>query len=984
MSHLCCLRGGGYDEEGKQLQIALKDKIKHYREKIRKSTNMDEEFKFYIEPRVKANVISGIDSEDSFELALSVKKDFLDNDGPSKVFLLTGKHRSGKTLFCKYFTKFLLLNCNAEDQETDWLPIYINLSHLKEDLSSQIIKVLAEEILLNKEEITLLKSCPVIQQQQLRLLLIIDGYERNYQIEALTSKEDYIQNNFYMLNNIGKDWTNAKLIITCGEDSLCLQVHQKELLFAPINLKTASSVPGSVIERILQPFSDNEITSYLKRYIVMKGSESVFKEGLQQSDSVTLSGTDESWGLVKKYEEIIDGFQLKKELREPFLLSIAVDVLCKIIGNLQSQDKELQGNITSNIQQILCLNRWTLLKEYIDKCIKAAIRNYSLTVGMTEENQGPYVETLFGKVVTKIQDQALLLSKYFYQSAQSETEYQKEIEELLIKYHPLMQVDGERKLIFEQASIQEFFVASRIEEEINHDFAYGNSFPRKNLLLNQRMLSGESLTFEFLVDAVQNKKITAEALLRIIKSSKREYQSESNDQNSALNLGSESSCKEEIRTTIYKQSYVIAASNAISILNATGYDFTNTDLSSIQLLNANLSFGIFKGANLTNADLNGANFRDVWLANADLTNSKLTKVQFEAFSGKIFKKSVSSNPIAYSKNGNLMAVVKGEKIVILERDCALRTSFKKKSTLSMHNEAISDCVFRPDGEKFIFVGMDGVLCISDVINSEQQSTLILEREKARGGFGKRYKLSADGKYVLFTDKGEPMMMWEVGKTVPVLKLKPKRTTFVGSELSSDSILILVSESDSTCSIWNARTGKKIHRLERPSPLNELVKLSFNSKKTLHVLSGNLFSMRDLVRSHSTKFLETIDRGCFLHQYTFSDDCKQIIFLTQNKIHFQDVASGKYLRSLQCREKLPSFTNPSFKLIANAAQLALADNNIIVFFELTCPETGSIRKGPNTKGLSLDGTNIDACTDISQEVLHSFLKKAIIECLAIIP
>ena len=82
-----------------------------------------------------------------------------------------------------------------------------------------------------------------------------------------------------------------------------------------------------------------------------------------------------------------------------------------------------------------------------------------------------------------------------------------------------------------------------------------------------------------------------------------------------------------------------------------------------------------------------------------------------------------------------------------------------------------------------------------------------------------------------------------------------------------------------------------------------------------------------------------------------------------------------MRSLQCREKLPSFTNPSFKLIANAAQLALADNNIIVFFELTCPETGSIRKGPNTKGLSLDGTNIDACTDISQEVLQLFSQKS---------
>ena len=46
-----------------------------------------------------------------------------------------------------------------------------------------------------------------------------------------------------------------------------------------------------------------------------------------------------------------------------------------------------------------------------------------------------------------------------------------------------------------------------------------------------------------------------------------------------------------------------AAANAITILNMTGFDFSNHDLSNIYIKGANLSYGSFERTNFTNANL---------------------------------------------------------------------------------------------------------------------------------------------------------------------------------------------------------------------------------------------------------------------------------------------------------------------------------------------------------------------------------------------
>jgi len=61
-----------------------------------------------------------------------------------------------------------------------------------------------------------------------------------------------------------------------------------------------------------------------------------------------------------------------------------------------------------------------------------------------------------------------------------------------------------------------------------------------------------------------------------------------------------------------------AVSNAITILVQAGVQFIGADLRGIQVLNADLSYGIFDSAQFEGADLRQVDLRGAWLRKADL------------------------------------------------------------------------------------------------------------------------------------------------------------------------------------------------------------------------------------------------------------------------------------------------------------------------------------------------------------------------------
>lgn len=61
---------------------------------------------------------------------------------------------------------------------------------------------------------------------------------------------------------------------------------------------------------------------------------------------------------------------------------------------------------------------------------------------------------------------------------------------------------------------------------------------------------------------------------------------------------------------------IIAATNAITILNISHYSFSGKDLSKVKIPNAELAGGEFVNTNFSDADLSGVNLRSTLLTQA--------------------------------------------------------------------------------------------------------------------------------------------------------------------------------------------------------------------------------------------------------------------------------------------------------------------------------------------------------------------------------
>ena len=151
------MRGGGKSEEEtstKEVQdkhlTSLLHKIDEYKRKIQSCDNFENKLETYIKPLGKLN-----QHEDSvrepFELELEVKKILLSSDSSTEpqVLLLTGEAGIGKSSFCKYLQRAMLLDWD----ESEWLPILVDLSNLKEATNFTISETLKQELSLTKNEI---------------------------------------------------------------------------------------------------------------------------------------------------------------------------------------------------------------------------------------------------------------------------------------------------------------------------------------------------------------------------------------------------------------------------------------------------------------------------------------------------------------------------------------------------------------------------------------------------------------------------------------------------------------------------------------------------------------------------------------------------------------------------------------------------------------------------------------------------------------
>ena len=180
------IRRGGSGSK-KNSTSELSSKINQYKEKVKNNKCLDKEMNIFMETRARDSLLEDLDDKntETFELDFKIRKALLDVDSPAKVLLITGGLGIGKTLFCKHLQRSILVKWNPDDQEEEeeeeshekgWLPVYVNLSTLKNPKSSAVSEALSRELLFTESEIRLFqnqKSNNILP----RLLFIFDGYD---------------------------------------------------------------------------------------------------------------------------------------------------------------------------------------------------------------------------------------------------------------------------------------------------------------------------------------------------------------------------------------------------------------------------------------------------------------------------------------------------------------------------------------------------------------------------------------------------------------------------------------------------------------------------------------------------------------------------------------------------------------------------------------------------------------------------------------
>ncbi len=221
---------------------------------------------------------------------------FLESSNDKKILLLTGCAGSGKSTVNSYLERCLW----ESYREGAPIPLFISLpgiSDLQMLRANLMSEYLVKYLAFTHEEMLELKA-------RYSFILILDGYD-----EKIPRESPF---NIYPENHL-EGW-NAKVVISCRDTYLRGLGPNYKLFFAPY-VKGAMQI-SSLMETVITPFSESQITSYIIKYLEVNSLENNLL-----------------WREPKKYEENITRIPgLKELIKTPFLLKIAMDVMPMVIG----------------------------------------------------------------------------------------------------------------------------------------------------------------------------------------------------------------------------------------------------------------------------------------------------------------------------------------------------------------------------------------------------------------------------------------------------------------------------------------------------------------------------------------------------------------------------------------------------------------------------------------------------------------------------
>ena len=983
-------RGGGdkkTDSTSKEM-LELSSKISQYKESVKNNKSLDSELSLYMETRAKDNLVEDIDEKniETFGLDFKIKAHFLDADNSAKVLLVTGATGVGKSLFCRYLQRSVLMYWNPDDQQEvsssennnnkDWLPIYVDLSKLKNAKTAAASEALTRELQLTESEIKLFQDSS-INSTLPRLLFIFDGYDTIQDIRELQGYQNLINNNFYISNGFGKDWATAKLIITCREESLN-NIDQRELLFAPIDENKGVTMSGSYLEYAIQPFSDIEITAYLRKYVIdqfpTRNQDDDINinssSSLHYPDSLQTGGALSSWGLVHAYEEFMDLHKSREILRIPFLLSIAVDTLRDVteLGGYDkvSYVKEIKSSssnaMSEEITEPAYFGRWFYYEAHINRLL-----------GSAAEKEGKEINR--SELVRRLQYHALSIDKLVVDSKDiaEKKAIEAKLDEMLISCS-LITKTWYSGIKFTNRSVQEFLIAQAIVSDLD-----GHLSDPQNMILNQKLLEPHSQVMAFIVDAYKGAIIDSQALLKLVTLTKE----------SKLTNGTDSK-EEESKGTKNKNQLSIAAANAMTILNLAKFDFQKLDLSDVNIPGAYLSFGKFEGTDFSRANLTGVNFTKAWLRDTNFTGANLTDVEFGVLPDVSLYKPLIS--LDFSQNGQRLAAAVGKEVAIFEKDAG-GLFFKEVLRLrGGHYHGIEHICFSSDGKKIMSASKDPEVCVWDVETGE-----LLQELPGRRGSRKSGNFSLDGAKMATAFTDHTCLLWNAGVKEPLLKIKNTSGNFLRCEFSPDARLILYYDvNDHMCRISDTDTGKLLKLYKFTDQTAEMGKYRYRYIRNLSdckfVGDGRMIATRRCI-DNAVFYCDTI-RGTQLKTFKgedvvpFNPGTTQTIVLKDYDIMLQDTATGQVQKIVErnpqwvaARKQAYRYyywdARDNYSISGDKRSIAKVVERKTMISFVDIPSVNQRKNdligGDNKKGLELTGAIIDNSIGLCKERIPLFIQ-----------